>query len=145
MENWIAETLDRDYQRATTQGEAQLAAGPRAVRARYSPSKARLVVELDNGVTLLLPSRLLQGLEQAKPAQLAQVVLTPLGTGLHWPNLDVDLSVAGLAAGVFGSKPWMRELARHAGKATSAKKSASSRANGKKGGRPKSATNSKVP
>lgn len=48
--------------------------------------------------------------------------------------LDADLSVAGLAAGVFGSKAWMSELARYAGSRTSARKASSSRINGKPGG-----------
>ena len=59
--------------------------------------------------------------------------LTPLGTGLHWEALDADLSVAGLAAGIFGSKAWMSELARYAGSRTSARKASSSRLNGKRG------------
>jgi hypothetical protein len=94
------------------------------------------VIELTNGVILMLPPRLLQGLKNATAAQLGKVELTPLGTGLHWEALDADLSVAGLAAGVFGSKVWMSELARYAGSRTSARKASSSRLNGKRGGRP---------
>jgi hypothetical protein len=96
-----------------------------------------LVIELTNGVILMLPPKLLQGLKGATPAQLADVQLTPLGTGLHWEALDADLSVAGLAAGIFGSRNWMSELARHAGSRTSARKASSSRENGKRGGRPR--------
>lgn len=114
-----------------------MASTPRAVRARYDARNSRLVVELANGVVLALPPRLLQGLRDATPAALAKVELTPLGRGLHWESLDVDLSVSGLAAGVFGSKAWMSEMARHAGSRTSSRKAASSRENGKRGGRPK--------
>jgi len=137
MDEWIEQELERNFTRATRAGEAALAAGPRAVKARYDARKARLVVELANGVILLLPPALLQGLEQATPRQLAAVELSPLGTGLHWEALDVDLSVAGLAAGVFGSRAWMSELARRAGSVKSRRKAASSRANGMKGGRPR--------
>src|SRR5262249_32324333 len=108
-----------------------------AVKARYDARKGRLVVELNNGVILMLPPHLLQGLQAATAAQIAKVELSPLGTGLHWGELDADLSVAGLARGAFGSKAWMSELARHAGSRTSARKAASSRENGKKGGRPR--------
>ena len=76
---------------------------PRAVNARYDTRKARLVIELTSGAILMLPPKLLQGLENASPSELAKVRLTPLGFGLHWELLDADLSVAGLAAGVFGS------------------------------------------
>ena len=61
-------------------------------------------------------------MKKATASQLAKVELTPLGTGLHWEGLDADLNVAGLAAGVFGSKAWMSELARYAGSRTSARK-----------------------
>lgn len=117
---------------------SDLARAPRAVSARYDARKARLVVELTNGVVILLPPRLLQGLQDATPAQLARVRLTPLGGGLHWEELDVDLSVAGLATGVLGTRAWMSELARHAGSVTSPRKAAAARENGKRGGRPRS-------
>ena len=138
MADWIKTELARSYERATKAGEARLAKQPRAAKAYYDVRKSRLVIELTNGVILMLPPQLLQGLKNATAAQLGKVELTPLGTGLHWEALDADLSVAGLAAGVFGSKAWMSELARYAGSRTSVRKAASSRLNGKRGGRPRS-------
>jgi len=117
--------------------EARLATQPLAAKAHYDSRKARLVVELTNGVILMLPPKLLQGLKGATAAQLARVKITPLGTGLHWEALDADLGVADLAAGIFGSKSWMSELARLAGSRTSVRKAISSRENGKRGGRPR--------
>lgn len=137
MADWIRREMQRSLSRATRAGEERLVKQPRAVKAYYNARKARLVVELANGVILMLPPRLLQGLQSATPAQIAKVELTPLGTGLHWEELDADLSVAGLASGAFGSKAWMSELARYAGSRTSARKAVSSRENGKKGGRPR--------
>lgn len=137
MADWAQKELRRSMARATHAGEEHLAKAPRAVDAYYDARKSRLVVELTNGVILMLPPRLLQGLQSATPAKIAKVELTPFGTGLHWEELDVDLRVAGLASGAFGSKSWMSELARHAGSRTSARKAASSRENGKKGGRPR--------
>jgi hypothetical protein len=137
MSDWIEDELASSYNLATKTGEARLASQPRAAKAYFDVRKARLVIELTNGVILMFPPKLLQGLQGATPAQLAKVQLTPLGTGLHWESLDADLSVAGLAAGIFGSKTWMSELARHAGSRTSARKASSSRENGKRGGRPR--------
>jgi len=138
MVDWVEGELRRSYRRASRTGESRLAAEPRAVRARYDARKARLVVELSNGVVLMLPPELLQGLRGASIAQLSKVEVTPLGGGLRWEALDVDLRVAGLASGVFGSRAWMSELARQAGSRTSRRKAAAARENGKRGGRPPS-------
>jgi hypothetical protein len=137
MGDWIKRELARSYDRATKAGETRLATQPLAAKAHYDSRKARLVVELTNGVILMLPPELLQGLKGATAAQLAKVELTPLGTGLHWEALDADLGVADLAVGIFGSKTWMSELARFAGSRTSVRKATSSRQNGKRGGRPR--------
>ena len=137
MADWINREMTRVYERATKAGEARLARAPRAAMAYYDSRKARLVVELTNGVILMLPPKLLQGLKDAEAAQLAKVEITPLGTGLHWESLDADLGVAELAAGIFGSRIWMSELARIAGSRTSTRKAATSRENGKLGGRPR--------
>jgi hypothetical protein len=135
--NWINNEISRSYDRATKAGEANLATQPRAAKAHYDPRKARLVVELTNGVILMLPPKLLQGLKGATTAQLSEVELSPMGTGLHWEALDADFGVAELAAGIFGSKTWMSELARRVGSKTSARKASGSRENGKRGGRPR--------
>jgi hypothetical protein len=42
-----------------------------------------------------------------------------------------------LLLGIFGSKVWINEVAAKGGHSTSEKKKAASRANGKKGGRPR--------
>ncbi len=71
---------------------------------------------------------------------MAQIEILGLGLGLHWERLDVDLSVPGLLAGLFGTKAYMdRQRAARAGAATSAAKAAAARRNGAKGGRPRKA------
>jgi hypothetical protein len=79
---------------------------------------------------------LVKGLCDATPEQLAEVEVEVevqgMGFGLHWESLDGDSSVPGLMNGIFGTARWM---AKRAGSATSAKKAASSRENGRKGWR----------
>ncbi|MFT4434875.1 DUF2442 domain-containing protein [Caballeronia sp. 15715] len=111
--------------------------GPCAVKARYRRSIAKIEVEFDNGVTLAVPIALIQGLDGASDAELKMIEISPAGWGLHFPKLDVDLYALALFEGIYGSQVWMKHLASRAGSVKSDAKAASSRENGKKGGRPR--------
>jgi hypothetical protein len=82
----------------------------RVLRASYSDRTDRFVLRMDNGVTVMIPRSLLQGLTGAKPDALSRIELLGNGTGLYWPDLDVAHSVTGLLAGVYGSEKWMKQL-----------------------------------
>ncbi|WP_317135206.1 DUF2442 domain-containing protein [Nguyenibacter vanlangensis] len=111
---------------------------PQATQARYIRSRRRLLVTLNNGVELTVPTDLIEGLKGATPADLSAIEITPLGTGLHWPNLDADVSVEGLMQGIFGSRKWMaQQMGRTGGSSRSVAKATAARENGKKGGRPR--------
>lgn len=130
----MVELTDTAIDAAMERGRKAHASEPRAAVARYDRASGRVIVDLENGCTFAFPPRLAQGLEGATDDQLSTVEILGKGYGLHWEELDVDLSLPGLMAGIFGTKTWM---ARRAGKATSAAKAAASRANGAKGGRPR--------
>lgn len=136
-EKFMDELTDAQIDAATERGRIADATEPRATRARYDRRTKRVIVDLKNGCTFAFPPRLAQGLEAASDDQLAAVEVFGAGYGLHWEELDVDLSLPGLMAGIFGTKKWM---ARHAGRATSPAKAAASRMNGMKGGRPRKNT-----
>ena len=109
-----------------------------AVSARYDRRRSRVVVALNTGLELAFPTQLAEGLAGASPENLADIEISPAGLGLHWPRLDADLYVPALLQGIFGSKSWMaRQLGTEGGKARTVAKVAASRANGRKGGRPK--------
>jgi hypothetical protein len=111
---------------------------PRARAARYDRRTGCVRVDLTNGCSFAFPARHAQGLRQASDEDLAQVEILGLGLGLHWEALDVDLSVPGLLAGLFGTKAYMdRQRAARAGSATSPAKALAARRNGAKGGRPR--------
>lgn len=133
---WVKQELAKADE-ALARGKLEQAAQRRATAARYDARKKVLVIELDNGASFSFPPSLAQGLEGAIAPDLADIEITPMGTGLHWPRLDADLSVDGLLAGIFGSRNWMRAHAARAGRARSSAKVAAARANGAKGGRPR--------
>jgi hypothetical protein len=130
---------ERDLERAESRMRARQLAG-HAVSARYDRRSARIIVSLNTGVEVTFPPRLAEGLAEATPAELAQIEISPAGLGLHWPRLDADLYVPDLLQGVLGSKDWMaRQLGAAGGRARSKAKVAASRANGRRGGRPRKA------
>ena len=111
---------------------------PRARKVRYDRRSGQIVVELTNGCSFAFPARRAQGLERASDNMLSKVEILGAGLGLHWEGLDVDLSVPGLLAGMFGTKKYMDRLrAARAGATTSRAKAAAARRNGAKGGRPR--------
>ncbi len=129
--------LDAQIEQAKKAGITALENEPRAKSVRYSPARRQIIVELTNGCSFIFPADKAQGLAGASDKDLADVKVLGAGFGLHWEKLDADLSIASLVIGIFGSKAWMRELARRGGAATSSAKAAASRANGAKGGRPR--------
>lgn len=134
--------LRRRHKEATGRGKERERNEPQACAARYDRKTHRLVIELTNGTTFIVPCDLLQGLRDAPPKLIAEVEILPRGYGLHWEKLDQDFTTAGLLAGLFGTRTWMAELGRAGGRRTTPKKAAASRANGKLGGRPRKTTRS---
>lgn len=111
---------------------------PRAKSAKYNPATRRIEVELRNGGSFGFPPGLPGlGLADASPAQLAAVRVDRSGEGLHWEELDADVSIPGIVELLFGSSVIMIAAARRAGSVRSPRKARSSRENGALGGRPR--------
>lgn len=133
----MVELTDAEIDAAMERGRIAQQMEPRANAARYDKRNSRVIVDLTNGCTFAFPPYLAQGLETATDEELATVEILGAGYGLHWESLDVDLSVPGLMAGLFGTKAYM---ARRAGQTSSPAKAAAARENGCKGGRPRKQT-----
>lgn len=101
--------FERQFAEATERGKAEMDSGVFATAARYDKAKRRLVVDLANGMTLLIPTHLLQGLQAAKAKELAEIEILGVGSGLYWPKLDVDIALAGLLTNIFRSNDEMAE------------------------------------
>jgi hypothetical protein len=112
---------------------------PVAKTARYDQRLKLLLVGLSNGRRLALPIENLQGLKEATAKQLQKVEIENLGTAISFPDLDADFYVPSLIKGVYGNRRWMVEMGKRGGSAKTVAKRRASRANGKKGGRPKKA------
>ena len=126
-----------EIEAANKRAVARLAKTPTAIGARYDRRSGRVVIDLSTGFSIAFKPHDAQGLEEAKLEQLAKIEISPSGFGLHFPDLDADLYLPRLLEGVFGSRKWIAsQLGKTGGRATSAAKTAASRSNGKRGGRP---------
>ena len=129
---------DADVRAAEMRMQATLDTAPRAIAARYDRRVSRIVISLSSGLELAFPPHIVEGLSEAKPADLADVEISPTGLGLHFPKIDADLYIPSLLDGVFGSRHWMASgLGKLGGSSRSEAKASASRNNGKLGGRPR--------
>jgi hypothetical protein len=82
---------------------------PRAVS--VSATDGELVVHLEDGRTVHVPLEWFPKLRDATPAQLADFRLVGHGVGIHWAQLDEDLSIKGLLMPQAQSAPVARQSA----------------------------------
>jgi hypothetical protein len=123
--------------RARVRARQAREAEPHAASARYDRRQRVVHVTLTNGSAFSVPARIIPELADASDGELAGVEVGPAGVGLHWPALDADLSVAGLAAAALGRRVLLRAAGAAGGSARSSAKADAARRNGAKGGRPR--------
>jgi len=104
--------FERQYSRATRRGEERLQFQPHAVAVRYDGRSHKVVIDLSNGCSLLVPRDVAQGLAAASERNLANVTILGPGTTIAWPKLDIHFSVSELLLGSFGTTEWMKKLGR---------------------------------
>ncbi|MDX2229969.1 MAG: DUF2442 domain-containing protein [Leptolyngbyaceae cyanobacterium bins.349] len=104
------ENLQTQIAKAREKAAILSAVEPRAEAAYYDRETGRVVIHLRHGAIFSFPARLGQGLTGATPDDLADVVVTPSGTGLHWAALDADLSIPALLNGIYGDATWMAQV-----------------------------------
>lgn len=128
-------TIDAEIDVALLRAERLKKVLPRAATARYDRKARTIVVTFVNGAVFSFPPALVRGFSIATAEQLANISILRGGAELRWDDLDTNLSVSGLLNQIFNTR---KVLARIAGQVKSPAKTAVARANGAKGGRPKS-------
>ena len=126
------------FELANQRGRKLQASLPKAISAHYDRRIGRIVIHLSSKLDVAFSPRDAEGLEDATPAQLDPIEISPSGLGVHFPKLDADLYLPALLEGFLGSKKWMASrLGSVGGKSRSAAKTAAAKENGRLGGRPK--------
>jgi len=69
-----------------------------ATKALYSAP--HILIQMESGVEVRFPVGKNPRLSKGTPAQLNNIEISPFG--IHWPDLDEDLSFEGLLRGDFG-------------------------------------------
>lgn len=114
---------------------------PTAESIAFRPESRRFNLELTNGTSVGFDADSLWELKGASPENLAEVEVSPSGSAISWPKLDMDVSVAGLVLDLLSSPEWRRALRRNVNRELARTKTESTaraaRENGKKGGRPR--------
>ena len=76
---------------------------------RVTVEDSRLVVDLMDGRTIAVPLAWYPRLANATPRQRNHWELAGGGYGIHWPEIDGDLSTEGLLRGAKAPEPWVED------------------------------------
>ena len=104
--------------------------------AQYDRKADTIDLTLRSGVMVRLPRHQILELKNATSADVAKIDIQPGGDGISFRKINVDIYVPGLLADELGSL-FAKAMGTRSRGRTSEKKAASSRENGRKGGRPK--------
>ena len=128
--------IERQIARGKKLYQQETGKKPLAVRFSFDAGSRILSIRAEDGSGIDVPVYKIKELREAPAKDIRNGYITKEGDAIHWDDLNAHYTVAGLAAGLFGTKEWMRELGRVGGKKTSAAKATAARLNGQKGGRP---------
>jgi hypothetical protein len=138
MANHELTASDHDrFQRARARGEARAQDASALVDARYDGASDSVLLTFRGGGSMMIPRRVIPGLERQPGSALETMTLSPAGDALRWPALDVDVYVPGLVERAFGNRLFAAAAGRRGGRRRTKAKMAAARRNGAKGGRPR--------
>ena len=94
-------------------GTLALSADERVRDVRFSEDS--LIVDLKDGRTISVPLEWYPRLAVATPQQRENWKVCAAGYGIHWPDLDEDLSTEGLLRGAPAPRPRTNPLTKRSG------------------------------
>lgn len=125
----------RQIEAARAQGRAAQRQPWWPIDVRYEQDSECVVIRMRSDMSLVVPRSCIPELKGATARQLESVEVS--GEAVRWDGIDVDVSVPGLLSEMLGPTLSTQAAGRRGGAATSPAKVAASRANGRKGGRPR--------
>jgi hypothetical protein len=96
-----------EFEQAVSRATQRRQQGPTAVGARYDRRIGRAVIRLSSGLEVAFAPHDAQGLENARPARLDEIEISPSGFGIHFPKIDADIYLPSLLEGFLGSRQWI--------------------------------------
>ncbi len=132
---------DLEFAAALIAGHALADVEILAQAVRYVPERDVIELVVNRNAGFLIPRQWISALGNVPVEELVKLNVWPDGSAIELEDWDIQISVHGLMAailpGVIPARTVAAIFASRGGKATSAVKRSSARANGRKGGRPR--------
>ena len=132
---------DAEYAAALAAGRAEAETEIRAQAVRYVPERDAIEIVTNRNAGFLVPRQWIGVLQDVPTAELNKLEVWPDGSAIELDHRDIQISVHGLLTAILPamlpSKAIASLFASRGGQSTSRAKRISSRANGRKGGRPR--------
>ena len=140
----IQRISDAEYTAALAAGRIKREIEMRAQAVRYVPKRDAIEVVTNHNAGFLIPRQWIGALEDVPTEELIKLEVWPDGSAIELEDRDVHISVHGLLTAMLPSRSVAAIFASRGGRATSSAKRKSSRANGRKGGRPRKRSSAEV-
>jgi hypothetical protein len=135
---------DAEYAAALAAGRAEAETEIRAQAVRYVPERDAIEIVTNRNAGFLIPRQWIGALQDVPIEELGKLEVWPDGSAIELDDRDVHISVHGLLTAILPAMLPSRIIAAifatRGGQSTSRAKEISSKANGRKGGRPRKRT-----
>jgi hypothetical protein len=139
---------DAEYAAALAAGRIEAETEIRAQAVRYVPERDAIEIVTSRNAGFLIPRQWIGALQDVPTDELSKLEVWPDGSAIELEDRDIQISVHGLLTAILPamlpSQSIAAVFASRGGQATSRAKRKSSRANGRKGGRPRKKTSTEV-